>query len=109
MYLSHLMRKHIYYTYILTNRNRTVLYVGVTNNLRRRLAEHYEAWRLKKNSFCARYKVVNLVYWEEYRWVLEAIAREKQLKKWNRTKKEELICRVNPTWQFLNDEFSALI
>ncbi len=87
---------HTYYTYILTNKNKTVLYTGVTNNLRRRLTEHAEGVRLKTRTFTGRYQCVYLIHYEKYTWIQEAIAREKQLKGWLRVKKESLINEHNP-------------
>jgi len=92
-----------FYVYILTNKNKTVLYTGVTNNLRRRLREHSE----KKNatSFTARYNVKFLVYYEHFTWIQLAIAREKEIKDWRRELKDALILDFNPKWHFLNDHF----
>lgn len=84
-----------YYVYILSNWNNNVLYVGVTNDLARRVYEH-------KNhlveGFTSKYNVTKLVYYEVTDDIKEAIAREKQLKNWNRTKKENLIETVNKEW-----------
>lgn len=91
---------HQYYLYILTNKNNTVLYVGVTNNLERRLWEHKNA---SYNSFCRRYNVDKLVYLESCNSAQDAILREKQIKKWNRKKKEKLIGKNNPKWNSLNE------
>ena len=88
-----------YYVYILTNRNRTVLYIGVTNDLKRRLFEHENHL---KEGFSDKYNVTYLVYFEIYHSPKEAIAREKQLKGWTRARKEALINSVNPKWRFLN-------
>lgn len=83
-----------YYVYIATNASRT-LYVGVTSDLLRRTAEH----RAKAyEGFTARYNIGQLVYFEETADILSAIAREKQLKRWSRTKKVALIESFNPTW-----------
>ncbi|GHV02419.1 endonuclease [Bacteroidia bacterium] len=87
-----------YFVYILTNASRTVLYIGVTNNLQTRLACHGNGG----SSFTARYAVYYLIYAERFTDITEAIAREKQLKGWTRRKKEELIATLNPDWQFLN-------
>jgi putative endonuclease len=78
--------------YILANRSRT-LYVGVTNNLQRRIFEHRE--RLVPG-FTSRYNIKRLVYFEAFPTMLEAIAREKQLKGWRREKKMALIATMNP-------------
>jgi putative endonuclease len=78
-----------------------VLYVGVTNDLNRRVAEHKEGL---VPGFTQRYKVNRLVYFESMPEVNAAIAREKQLKRWNREKKIRLIETVNPSWKDLADE-----
>ncbi|MBN3518754.1 GIY-YIG nuclease family protein [Algoriphagus lutimaris] len=84
------------FVYILTNKNKTTLYVGVTNDLSKRLAEHREA----RNTFTSKYKCYNLIYFEEFQSPLDAIAREKEIKKWRREKKERLISSLNPHWDF---------
>ena len=91
------MRIHRYYVYILTNRSRT-LYVGVTNDLVRRLEEHRTA---PATAFTGRYRLDVLVYFEEHRYILNAIAREKQLKGWCRERKISLINSFNPRWRDL--------
>lgn len=88
----------LYYIYILTNDRKTVLYVGVTNDINRRTFEHRE---LKNNSFCQKYNLTNLIYFEETTDVKAAIAREKQIKKWRREKKIALINSMNPEWRDL--------
>ena len=88
-----------YYVYILTNRRKTVLYIGVTNDLKRRLYEH-ENHLIE--GFTDKYNVTNLIYYEEYASSQKAIVREKQLKGWTRARKESLINYVNPNWRFLN-------
>jgi putative endonuclease len=93
---------HNYYVYILTNKNKTVLYIGVTNNLKERLYYHSNPEAHSK-SFSHKYKCYYLIYFEHFYEIEEAIKREKQLKKWNRLKKEWLINRTNPDWKFLND------
>ena len=85
-----------YYVYILTNKNNTVLYTGVTNDLVRRIYEHKN--HLDKNSFTAKYKVEKLVYFEETTDVRSAIEREKQIKSWSRSRKTDLIFNINPLW-----------
>lgn len=89
------------FVYILTNKNKTVLYVGVTNNLERRVAEHKEDAEGPRKSFCGRYNCYFLVYYEEFQNPLDAIAREKELKKWRREKKDSLITSDNPNWDFI--------
>lgn len=84
-----------YYVYILTNRKNGTLYIGVTNSLIRRVYQHKH--KLYKG-FTEAYDVCKLVYYEEYNYVEEAIAREKQLKKWNREWKIRLLEEMNPKW-----------
>ena len=87
-----------YYIYILTNWDNRVLYIGVTNNIVRRLDEHRNG---DKKSFATRYKTFKLVYNEEFNSPQDAINREKQLKRWSRAKKEALIESINPNWDDL--------
>lgn len=82
--------------YILTNKNNTVLYVGVTNDLIRRISEHKE--KLNPSSFSAKYNLDKLVYFENFYSIEGAISREKQLKAGSRIKKEKLIKGMNPEW-----------
>ena len=93
-----------FYVYILTNKAKTVLYTGVTNNLRRRLEEHNE--KLNPNSFSAKYNLNYLIYYEKYGWIQQAIAREKEIKLLRRDLKMELIKEFNPNMEFLNNRFS---
>ena len=88
-----------YYVYILTNKLNTVLYVGVTNNLERRLYEHKN--HMDGNSFTAKYDVHKLVYYESTSDVKAALEREKQIKGWNRKRKNKLVESKNPTWDEL--------
>lgn len=97
------LKQHNYFVYLVTNSNRTVLYVGITNDLEIRLDQHYEN-RGEQNTFAGRYYCFNLVYWERHQYVEYAIEREKEIKKWRRAKKEALINELNPDWKFLNDE-----
>ncbi|TAE67167.1 MAG: GIY-YIG nuclease family protein [Bacteroidetes bacterium] len=97
------MKEHNYYIYITTNPNKTVFYVGVTNNLKRRIEEHY-ANRGQAKTFAGRYYCYNLVYWENFKYIDKAIAREKELKGWKREKKDILINSFNPNWDFLSTE-----
>ncbi len=85
-----------YYIYIMTNAHNTVLYVGVTNDLIRRVYEHKN--HLDKGSFTARYNIEKLVYFELATDPYHAIEREKQIKDWNRKRKEKLIESRNPNW-----------
>ena len=87
-----------YYTYILTNKIRTVLYIGVTNGLTKWVSQHRTG---KTEGFTRRYHCDRLVYFERFAKPSEAIAREKQLKGWRRKKKEELIAGQNPAWEDL--------
>ncbi len=96
---------HIYYVYILTNKNRTVLYTGMTNNLHRRLQEHQDNITSNSKSFVAKYKCRHLIYYEKYSWVQEAITREKEIKGWIRNKKLELIKSINPNLEFWEEDF----
>ncbi len=89
---------HQYYVYIITNKKDGVLYIGVTNDLERRMFEHKN--KLVK-SFSSKYNLDKLVYFEQYSSVNEAIKREKQLKKWNRQWKIDLIKKDNPNWNDL--------
>ena len=84
------------YVYILTNANLTTLYIGVTNNLVRRVFEHVR--EPAQGSFAKRYNLTRLVYAEHLPSIVEAIAREKQLKGWSRKKKDALVSSSNPTW-----------
>lgn len=95
-----------FYTYITTNPGRTTLYIGMTNDLKERLIEHYNN-RGDPETFAGRYYCYKLIYYEAYQTAQEAIEREKELKKWRREKKEALINTVNPEWEFLNynDDF----
>lgn len=97
---------HNYFGYILTNIHRQVLYIGVTNDLSRRLIEHKTSSEIKNNSFTGKYNCTYLVYWEHTKYIHNAILREKELKGWKREKKLALIREFNPEFKFLNDEFS---
>ncbi len=95
---------HNYFVYITTNKNRTVLYIGVTNDLRVRLYQHMQESHGAKKTFAGKYNAYFLVYWERFEYVEHAIEREKELKGWRRSKKEALINDFNPHWNFLNEE-----
>ncbi|MGM9736215.1 MAG: GIY-YIG nuclease family protein [Candidatus Cryptobacteroides sp.] len=90
-----------YYIYFLSSSNNNTLYIGVTNNLERRIEEHRSGLI---PGFTQKYNCHKLVYYEEYSDVNEAIAREKQLKKWSRSKKNELVDIANPEWKDLYPE-----
>ena len=98
-----IVKQHNYFVYITTNPKRTVLYIGMTNDLYARMQQHFENAGDKK-SFAGRYFCYNLIYWERFGHIDHAIDREKEIKKWNRKKKEKLINSTNPKWRFLNDE-----
>ncbi len=87
-----------YYVYILSNGTNTVVYTGITNDLKRRVYEHKEKM---VDGFTKRYNVDKLVYYEVCQDVMGAISREKQLKGLNRLKKNELIAQFNTYWQDL--------
>ncbi|MFY9843267.1 MAG: GIY-YIG nuclease family protein [Terriglobales bacterium] len=91
--------RRCYYVYILSDRSKT-LYVGVTNNLRRRVWEHKFG---NGSEFCKRYKIDRLVYYESFDDVRNAIDREKRIKGWLRIRKIQLIVGVNPTWSDLSE------
>ena len=85
----------MYYVYILTNQSGSVMYIGITNDLSRRLHEHKNEQIV---GFTKKYHIHKLVYFEEYTDVKVAIAREKQIKHWSRAKKSYLVETKNPSW-----------
>ncbi len=90
----------VYYVYILTNKSNRVMYIGVTNNLERRLYEHKQEL---VEGFTKRYHVHKLVYYEQTSDIRSAIQREKELKGWLRAKKNALVETMNPTWRDLSE------
>lgn len=96
------MKKYGGHVYILTNKNHTTLYTGVTSKLFDRTIDHKE--KKYRTSFSARYNVDKLVFFEGFHRIEEAIAREKQIKAGSRKKKIELINSINPEWKDLIDE-----
>ena len=92
-----------YFVYILASRRNGTLYIGVTNDLARRMGEHKSKI---VPGFTRRYGVDKLVYFEEYTSVLEARARERAVKRWSRTWKLALIEKTNPQWRDLTDELA---
>ena len=94
---------HNYYVYFMTNRLKTVLYIGITNDLKSRVYQHAHPDTTSR-AFTTKYRCKFLVYYEQFNSVEVAIAREKQLKGWSRLKKENLIKTQNPQWKFLNEE-----
>ena len=93
----------MYYIYIITNKNHSVLYIGVTGNLEGRIGEHREQ---VMESFTKRYQVGKLLWYEDYPDPMSAILREKQLKGWRREKKIALINKMNPRWVDLYEELT---
>ena len=91
------------YVYFLTNQTQTVLYIGVTNDLTRRLCEH-NSNRGNASKFTGKYQADLLMYFEIAPDATQAITREKQLKGWTRRKKDALITAFNPTWQVIDLE-----
>ena len=90
------MEAKIFYTYILTNKGHTVLYIGFTNDLKQRLKRHTYP---SSKGFASKYNVTKLVWFETTLYVNNAIKREKQIKKWNRIWKDNLINNMNPDWK----------
>ncbi len=85
----------MYYVYILTNQNKTVLYTGLTGNLEQRVTQHKAG---EVQGFTKKYNVMNLIYFEEYKNIDDAKYREKRIKAWKREWKENLINETNPNW-----------
>lgn len=92
-----------FYVYILTNKYKTVLYTGVTNNLKQRLFQHKNS--LNPKSFTLKYNTFYLIHFEYFGWIQQAIAREKEIKNLTRQKKLNLIKVNNPNFDFLNHLF----
>ena len=95
---------HNYFVYIITNQNKTTLYIGVTNNIQKRLSQHHFDSLNAKKSFAGKYNCLYLLYYQGFESIEAAIQREKEIKKWRREKKNKLISEFNPKWTFLNDE-----
>ena len=93
----------MYFVYILSNWDDSILYVGVTGNLPRRLYEHRNGL---VEGFTKKYNVHKLVYFEHTSDVYSAISREKQLKNWSRSKKVALILKMNPEWRDLSEDWN---
>jgi len=91
---------HQYYLYIITNKKEGVLYVGITNNLERRMFEHQN--KLVKG-FSSKYNLTKLVYFEVFTYINDAIKREKNIKKWKRAWKIKLIAQENQHWNDLTE------
>lgn len=95
----------MYSVYILTNDTDSVMYIGVTNNLTRRLLEHKNE---QMEGFTKKYHLHKLVYFENYTEINDAITREKQLKGWTREKKNQLVKSKNPNWDDWGDGTSLV-
>ena len=93
-----------YFVYLMTTQNNRVMYVGVTNNLERRVWEHQNG---AIEGFTKKYNVKKLVYFEETTDVHAALAREKEIKKWRRSKKNSLVLTVNPEWNDISQNFEG--
>lgn len=97
---------HSYYLYIITNSYKSTFYIGMTNNLKKRLHQHHQNRVEGNKTFASKYNIEFLVYYEKFTWVQQAILREKELKGWRRDKKIELIRSFNPDFEFLNNRFT---
>ena len=95
-----------YYVYMMTCSSCRALYIGVTNHLARRVAEHKSG---EVDGFTARYQADRLVYFERFNDVRNALNREKQLKRWRREKKNALVMSTNPDWKDLSSEWGKQI
>ncbi len=95
------------FVYIITNKNNSTLYIGVTSNLPVRIMQHVEKRYL--NSFSARYNLNKLVYFEQFQMIDDAIGREKQLKAGSRTAKLKLIESINPNWNDLYEQIKDIM
>ncbi|GAA3781545.1 GIY-YIG nuclease family protein [Corallibacter vietnamensis] len=91
-----------YYVYIITNKPKGVLYLGMTKRLKTRIYQHKT--KVHPNTFSGRYNLDKLVYFEEYQHKEEALLKEKQMKKWDRAWKIELIEKSNPNWMDLYED-----
>ena len=91
-----------HYVYLLTNWNNKVMYIGVTNNLERRMYEHKNK---RIGGFTEKYNVKKLVYFQETQDINAAIEREKEIKKWRREKKNQLVNLMNPKWDDLSSDW----
>jgi putative endonuclease len=96
------MKENLYFVYIMSNQDHTVLYTGVTNDLQRRVIEHKSG---KGGAFSKKYKLYKLVYYESGNEIKIAISREKQIKAGSRQKKVDLINSINPDWEDLYEKY----
>jgi putative endonuclease len=97
-----LIKEHKYYTYILTHNRNHIFYVGVTNNIERRVFEHRNG---TYGSHVGKFNIKKLVYFEVHQWIQEAIKREKIIKKWKRQWKISIITDQNPNWRDLSADW----
>ena len=95
---------HDYFVYLITNKENSVLYTGVTNNLERRLLEHKNK---TIEGFTEKYSICKLVYYENFSDINLAIAREKQIKGWRRNRKDALVEENNPGWKDLSEDWNT--
>ena len=95
------MNHYSFHVYILTNSTKSTFYTGVTNSLENRLLEHYLN-RGNPKSFAGRFYCYNLLYYEHHQYINNAISREKEIKKFSKKRKRELISTMNPEFNFLN-------
>lgn len=96
---------YTYYVYIITNPYRSTFYIGMTNDLEKRLIQHKENLKIEVKTFASKYNLKHLVYYQKFSWVQNAIAREKELKGWRREKKLDLIRSFNSNFEFLENSF----
>lgn len=101
-----MQKYHQYFIYLLTNWNNKLMYVGMTNNLERRIYEHRNKL---VDGYTKKYNIYKLVYFEETSDVMAAISREKEVKKWRREKKNDLVNAVNPGWKDLSVDWAGKI
>ncbi len=100
-------RNHRYFTYLLTNPARTVLYVGVTNALLGRLAQHRADAAGPRRNFAGQYNCIHMLYYKTYQWIADTIARKTEMKGWTRAQKIALIKSVNPDARFLEGDLDG--
>ncbi len=96
----------MYYVYIMTNKINTVLYIGVTSNIAGRVQQHKQK---QFSGFTQQYNINKLVYYEEYQYVYDAIAREKKLKNWHRQWKINQITKINPCWHDISENWNETL
>lgn len=103
--MYHEERQDLFLVYIVTNKNHTTLYIGVTGNIKQRLKQHgYNS----NKGFTGKYNINKLIYFESFKYPNLAIKREKQLKKWNREWKINLVNEINPKWEDLSWRVESL-